>query len=44
MGAPEDDRQEVVEVVGHAGRQAPDGLHLLRLEELGLELPAFGQV
>src|SRR5947208_143454 len=34
LGAAGDDRQEIVEVVGHAAGQAPDGLHLLRLPEL----------
>jgi hypothetical protein len=34
VGAREDDRQEVVEVVRDAAREVPDGLHLLRLPEL----------
>src|SRR5437899_8203275 len=38
LGAPDDDREEVVEVVGDASGQPANRLHLLRLEELDLEL------
>jgi hypothetical protein len=44
LAAPGDHRQQVVEVVGHAARQAPDGLHLLGLAELRLEGPDGGEV
>ena len=40
----QDDRQDVVEVVGHAARQLADGLELLRLTELILEALAVGEV
>src|SRR6185295_3806886 len=36
--------EEVVEVVGHAPGQSADGLDLLRLPELLLELAALGDV
>ena len=38
------DRQHVVEVVGDAARQAPDRLHLLRVDELLLQTLALGDV
>ena len=41
---PSDDRQEVVEVVGHASGEAPDGLHPLCLAKLLLEPPLLGDV
>ena len=33
-----DDGQDVVEVVGDAAGELPDGLHLLRVAQLGFEL------
>ena len=39
-----DDGQEVVEVVGDPAGQAADGLHLLRLPQLGLEALPLGDV
>ena len=39
-----DDGEQVVEVVGHAAGQAADGLHLLRLAELLLQLAALGDI
>ena len=42
LAEPGDDRQQVVEVVGHAAGQAPDHLELLRLSEGLLEAPALG--
>ena len=39
VGVVHDDREDVVEVVGDAAREPPDGLHLLRMAELDLALP-----
>ena len=39
-----DDLQQVVEVVGHAGRELADGLHLLRLQPGFLVVAALGDV
>jgi len=39
-----DAHEEVVEVVGDPAGESADSLHLLRLEELGLELPGLGDV
>ena len=39
-----DAHEEVVEVVGDPAGERPDGLHFLRLEELGLELPGLGDI
>ena len=36
LGVPNDGEQQVVEIVGYPPRQAPDGLHLLRLPQLRL--------
>src|ERR1035437_5378027 len=44
VAVAEYDREKVVEVVGHAARQAADRLHLLRLPELLLEKPALRDV
>ncbi len=41
---PLDDGQNVVEVVSDAARELPDGLHLLRVAQLGLELALAGDV
>ncbi|MBK6922176.1 MAG: hypothetical protein IPH07_32590 [Deltaproteobacteria bacterium] len=38
IGVAEDHRQDVVEVVGHAAGEPTNGLQLLRLQQLGLEL------
>ena len=40
----EDDRQQVVEVVGDAPGELPDRFHLLRLPELLLQQPLLGEV
>jgi len=40
----EDDREEVVEVMRDAAREAADGVHLLGLTELPFEPPAVGHV
>jgi len=39
-----DDRQDIVEIVGDAAGQLTDHLHLLGLEQLGLDRPALGAV
>ncbi len=44
VAVAEDRQQAVVEVVGHAGRQAADGLHLRRVQELALEHLVLGLV
>src|SRR6185369_15753304 len=44
VAVAEDRRQDVVEVVRDAAREAPDGLHLLRLAELLLEALALRDV
>ena len=44
VAVAEHDREKVVEVVGHAAREAADRLHLLDLQELGLEPFHFGEV
>ena len=44
FGVAVDDHQQVVEVVGDAARQAPDGFHFLRLPELFFQLAALGNV
>ncbi len=41
--AADDDGEQVVEVVGHAAGKVADGLHLLRLAELGLDLLLAGE-
>jgi hypothetical protein len=43
-GAPGDDGEQIVEVVGDAPREAPDRVHLLRLAELLLEAAALADV
>ncbi len=40
----DDDGQEIVEVVRHAARELPHGLHLLRLREFGFERLLLGDV
>ena len=44
LGEPEDDRQQIVEIVGDARRQPPDRVHLARLPDLRLERPPFRDV
>ena len=44
VGGAVDDRQQVVEVVGDAAGEAAQALHLLRLEELRLQLGVVGDV
>ena len=44
IGIAADGREDVVEVVCHATRQAPDRLHFLRQDDLFLEQPAIGHV
>ena len=44
VAVAEDGEQAVVEVVRHAGREAADRLHLLRVEELALEHLVLGLV
>ncbi len=45
VGVPEDPRQQIVEVVCNpAGQLCPDGLHLLGLAQLALEMPPLGHV
>ena len=44
VGVPENAGEEVVEIVGDAAGELPDGLHLLRLGELELEVAAVGDV
>ncbi len=41
LGAHEDGRQHVVEIVRHAAGKAPHRLHLLRLNQLFLQAGAF---
>src|SRR5262249_16047235 len=43
-GLPVDPRQQVVDLVGPAPRQGADALHLLRLQQLPLQLLALGDV
>ena len=43
-GGHENGRQDVIEVVGHAGGQGADALDALGAQELGLELFLFGDV
>ena len=44
VGEPDDRGERVVEVVGDAGDELPDGGHLLRLDELVLQPAALGLV
>ena len=44
IAVAEDGRQQVVEVVRDAAGELPDGFHLLRLAQLGLEKTALGQI
>ena len=44
LAVPEHGRQQVVEIVGHAARQAPDRLHALRLPQLFAQSAALGDV
>ena len=44
LGEPENDRQQIVEIVGDARSQLPDRLHLLGLLILPLQRAAFGDV
>ena len=44
VAVADDGGELVVEVVGHAPRQPPDGVHLGRLAELLLQPPALGDV
>ena len=44
LSIEEDDREHVVEVVGDAAGELADGLHLLRVAELLLQLPPHGDV
>ena len=39
-----DDREDVVEIMGHACGQLADAFHLLRLEQLALQHKTFGNV
>jgi hypothetical protein len=41
VGIADDGGKDVVEIVGDAAGEEPDGLHLLGLHQLGLELPLF---
>jgi hypothetical protein len=44
LAAAQDDREQIVEVVGDAAREAADRLHLLGLAELALEGAVLGDV
>ena len=44
LGEPENDRQQIVEIVGDARRQSPDRVHFVRLPDLCLERPPFRDV
>jgi hypothetical protein len=44
LGVRRNDVQDVVEVVGHAAGHAPDGVHLLELAKLLLELALLGEM
>ena len=44
LGVAEDRGQEIVEVVGDAAGELADRIHLLRLDQLRFELPAFGDI
>ena len=44
LGAGEDRREDVVEIVRDASRQSSDGFHLLRLPILDLELSNLGEI
>lgn len=39
-----DDHEQIIEVVGYAPGQLPDGIHLLHLRQLLFQLAAFGDV
>ena len=41
LDVAEDRREDVVEIVCHTSGQLPNRLHLLRLPELGLQMPPF---
>src|ERR1035441_587478 len=44
LGTAENDGQKVIEVVRDSSRQQPHNFHLLRLTELLLQVPSFGNV
>ena len=44
LGEPENDRQQIVEIVGDARSQSPDRVHLVRLPDLRLERPPLRDV
>ena len=44
IAVPENDGQQIVEVVGHAAGESSDGLHLLRLLIPLLQRAAFGHI
>jgi len=44
LGVTHDDGQQIVEIVRNATGELPDGLHFLRLRELGLERLLLGDV
>ena len=44
VGHAADHSKQVVEVVGHAAREPPHALHLLRVQQLGLQFPALTDV
>ena len=44
LGEAHDHRQQIVEVMSHAGRELSDGFHLLRLPGLLFDVPPFGDV
>jgi hypothetical protein len=44
LAEPHDHGEQIVEVVRHAARQAPDGLHFLRLSELLFERVSLGEI
>src|ERR1041384_7027463 len=44
LAVPDDCRQEIIKVVGHAACQSSDAFHFLRVKELILKLLALGDV
>ena len=44
VGEPDHRGERVVEVVGDAGDELPDGGHLFRLDELVLQTPPLGLI
>ena len=44
LGVSADHHQQIVEIVGHASCQSPDGIHLVRHLQLRFQPPAFADI